>query len=446
MIINRKYSTLLKNGLMTVLFSACLSRLQAQEVKILSLEEATKLALQHDQQLKVDSSHLSILNTKLTQSKQSILPDIGLNLNYTRISDNITPFTVGFPTGDVTLNPQILNQSYNSLQLKQLIWGGGKVNYGTEISKKELEAAKFNVEKNKVNTVYTISALWYNLYVLKTSKKIIEANITTLIQSQQDIKNFVKQGIALENEVLKIDLAVTNLQSNLLDISSSINALNFNICTLTELPTTITIEIPELVEVTDVTTNKMDSYLSTATANRAELKSLNAYKDISKLGLKISKLNYSPTLSAIASGNYNLPEQRLFPNEDKFTPTWFVGINFNWTISSLYKNQEKVKESKLTLTRTNALYNQVKEGIMMEVNAAYTDYLQATQKIVIAKKALEQAQENFRVEQNKLSVSVITTSDFLDANSKLLQAKLNLNAANANAQLALKKLNKTTGI
>ncbi len=446
MIINRKYFALLKKGLFTFLLSACITGLNAQEVKVLSLEEATKLALKHDQQLKVDSSQISILNTKLTQSKKSILPDVALNLNYTRISDNITPFTVGFPTGDVTLNPQILNQSYNSLQLKQLIWSGGKVSYGIEISKKELEAAKFDLEKNKVNTVYNISALWYNLYVLKTSKKIIEANINTLTQSQKDIKNFVKQGIALENEVLKIDLVITNLQSNLVDISNSINALNFNICTLTELPTNTTIELPELVEIADITVNNMDIYLSTAIANRAELKSLNTYKDISKLGLKISRLNYSPTLSAIASGNYNLPEQRLFPNEDKFTPTWFVGINFNWAISGLYKNQEKVKDSKLTITKTNALYNQVKEGIMMEVNSAYTDYLQATQKIVIAKKALEQAQENFRVEQNKLNVSVITTTDFLDANNKLLQAKLNLNAANANTQLALKKLNKITGI
>jgi len=87
----------------------------------------------------------------------------------------------------------------------------------------------------------------------------------------------------------------------------------------------------------------------------------------------------------------------------------------------------------------------VQEGILMEVNAAFTDYLQATEKIVIAKKAVAQATENFRVEQNKLTASIITTTDFLDANNKLLQAKLNLNAAQANAQLALKKLNKTTG-
>ena len=183
--------------LLSFLLAACAADGQAQEVKKLSLDEAIQLSSSHDLQLKADSAEIGVLNARIAKNNKSLLPDVGLNLNYTRISDNITPFTVGFPTGDVTLNPQILNQSYNSLQLKQLIWNGGKANYGIDISKKELEAAAFSLQKNKVNAAYNITALWYNLYVLKTSKKIIEANITTLLANQQDVKNYVQQGIAL---------------------------------------------------------------------------------------------------------------------------------------------------------------------------------------------------------------------------------------------------------
>ncbi len=442
----RKIKNKILQGCFFVLVSSLLvNTVYAQQTKVLTLEEATQLALNHNFQLKSDSAQISILNSTLNANKKALLPDIGLNANYTRISDNITPFKVSFPTGDVTLNPQILNQSYNSLQLKQLIWSGGKANYGIEISKKEIEAAKFDLEKNKVNTIYNIAALWYNLYVLKTSKKIIEANIKSLSQNQQDVKNFVKQGIVLENEALKIDLAITNLQSNLIDISNTINAVNFNLCLFTGLPSNTIIEQPALIEDDNLPEPKLETYLSSAFANRAELKALKTYQDIASIGVKIANSNYLPTVSAIASGNYNLPEQRVFPNQNSFKGTWFVGLNINWAISSLYKNADKINESKQTITKTNALYNQAQEAIMIEVNSAYTEYLQATQKIVILKKAVEQAAENFRVEQNKLNVSTITATDFLDANNKLLQANLNLHAANANAQLALKKLNKTTG-
>ena len=417
---------------------------KAQEVKMLSLDEAIQLASNHDLQLKVDTAQIGILNERLTSSKKANLPDVDVNLNYTRISDNITPFKVSFPAGEVTLNPQILNQSYNSLQLKQLIWSGGKVKYGIEISKKELEAAKFDLEKNKLNTGYNASVLWYNLYVSKTSKQIIETNIKTLLSSQVDVKNFVNQGIVLENDALKIDLAITNLQSNLIDITNGITALSFNLCVLTGLPANTIIELPELNQHDAASALNMEAYMASALAKRAELKSMMASKDIAALGLKISKNNYLPTVSGIASGNYNLPEQRVFPNENKFKPTWFVGVNVNWSISKLYKNPARINESKQIVARTNYMYDQTRENIMIEVNAAYTDYLQANEKVTISKKAVEQATENFRVEQNRLTASTITTTDFLDANAKLLQAKLNLNAAIANGQLALRKLNKTS--
>jgi outer membrane protein len=416
---------------------------RAQQAKMLSLDEAVELAINHDLRLKADTAQISILNERLILSKKANLPDIDVNINYTRISDNITPFRVKFPTGDVTLNPQIINQSYNSLQLRQLIWSGGKVKYGIGISKMELKSANFDLEKNKLNTAYNASALWYNLYVSKTSRQIVEANIKTLLSSQVDVKNFVLQGLVLENDALKIDLAITNLRSNLIEISNAITAINFDLCILTGLPTNTIIELPEINQADAPNELSIESYMSSALAKRAELKSMEAGKDIAALGLRISKNNYLPTVSGIASGNYNLPEQRVFPNENKFKPTWFVGVNVVWSVSQLYKNPSRINESRSIITRTNYMYDQIRENIMIEVNAAYTDYLQANEKVTISRKALEQATENFRVEQNRLNASTITTTDFLEANAQLLQARLNLNASVANSQLALKKLKKT---
>lgn len=429
--------------LLFLLFFTCL--LPAQTTVLLSLEEAIQLANRHNLQLKVDSAQVEILNSKIEQVDNLRKPQVGLNLNYTRISNNVNPFSVAFPTGEVTLNPQILNQSYNSLQLKQLIWNGKKIAYGLEASKKELAAASYDLQKNKITNAYNVTALWYNLYVLKTSKKIIEANIKVLNGNKQDLVNFVNQGIAIDNDALKIDLAITNLESNLSNISNSISALNFNLCIYTGLPTNTTFELPELQENEVVVNANLDTYIAEALSNRLELKSIKVSSEAAEVGLKLAKSNYLPTISAIASANYNLPEQRVFPNQPKFKPTWFVGVNLNWSLSELYTNKAKVLESQKSIEKVQSSYNLASEGIMIEVNMAYTEYLQAAQTIVNAKKEVELATENFRVEQNRLTASTTTPINFLDANSKLLQAQLNLNSANANTQLAFKKLNKTLG-
>jgi outer membrane protein len=439
----QKMNTYLKS-LFTMLFVVSIFQTNAQQTKVLSLEEALELANKNNLQLKEDSLQIEQLKTRATLISKSILPDVDINLGYKRISDNITPFKVAFPTGEVTLNPQILNQSYNSLQVTQLIWSGGKLKLANEISKKEVEAAVFDLTKNKLNSGYNVTTLWYNLYVLKTSKKVIEANIITLRGSQKDVNNFVKQGLVLQNEVLKIDLAITNFESNLIEITNSINSINYNIALLIRLPTNTVFELPEITENKRSIENNIENYITTALANRVELKAVLKYEEIARLGLKLTKLNAMPTISAIVSGNVNLPEQRQFPNKNTFTPTWYAGVNLNWSLASFYKNPIKVKESKLVIEKAKILFKQVEQGIMLEVNNAYTEYLQATQKIIVLNKAIELSTENFRVEQNKLKASIITATDFLDANTKQLQAKLNLNAAIANAQLALIKLNKTT--
>lgn len=125
------------------------------------------------------------------------------------------------------------------------------------------------------------------------------------------------------------------------------------------------------------------------------------------------------------------------------TGTWNIGVSLNWNLTDLYTNKEKVKESNSSFLKMNTLLEQVKDGIQLEVNADYNNYLQAKQKIQLANKSVEQATENFRVEQNKFQTNTTTSTDFLNANTLLLQSNINLTTAIANAGLAYRKLLKS---
>jgi outer membrane protein len=418
-------------------------RMEAQNQVFLALEDAVAMGLTHSKQLKLDSISLLQADTKVLQSKNGLLPQVSANLSYIRISDNITPFKVAFPTGEVVLNPQILNQSYNSLQVRQLVWAGNKVKYGTELLALDKKAIYYDVEKNKAEIAYTITQLWYNLFTIGQSKKLLETNIELLSNQKRDADNYVKQGILLANELLKIELAITNLQSSLSDLEKTQALLNYNLCTLTGLDTKTIIEAPETLPKIVQEDGNFEQYLDKAMKNRPELKGLSIRKEQANIGLKLTKTNTLPIISAGANVNVDLPNQRLFPNEAKFTPTWNIGVFFNWNLTDIYTNKEKMTESNLAISKLNTVVSQVQEGIKMEINADYNNYLQAKQKINLANKAVEQATENFRVEQNKFKTQTTTATDFLNANTLLINAKINLTTVVANAELAYKKLLKS---
>lgn len=415
--------------------------LYGQEKKIVNLEEAINLGVNHSTQIKLDSLNFKIADAKLSQSKANQLPQVTASASYFRISDNITPFTVSFPTGNVVLNPQILNQSYNAIQARQLIWGGGKFKNVNKITELDKKAVEFDIATSKNDISYQIASIYYNLYTAKQTKKIIEANINLLNNQKKDANNYVNQGIILENEVLKIDLAISNLETNLSDIENTILFFKNNLSILTGLNTTI--DIPEEIPSNAVQELSLDNAVSKALKNRSEIKGLLVREEQATIAKKIANSNYLPTLSGIGSYNYDQPNMRVFPNQETFTGTWYAGVSLNWNLTDLFTNTNKIKESKFSIEKVATSINQVKEGIQIEVNADYNNFKLAQQKIEIAKKAVTQATENFRVEQNKFSANNTTATDFLNANALLVNAKINLTTAISNADLAYKKLLKS---
>jgi outer membrane protein len=417
---------------------------QAQNSRILGLDDAVSLGIQHSKQLKTDSISMLLTDSKIAQNKNPFLPQVGVSLSYIRLSDNITPFRVAFPQGEVTLNPQILNQSYNALQVRQLIWAGDKVKLGGELLALDKKAIQAEMQKTKVDIAYSIANLWYTLFTVKQSEKLLKSNLGLLQNQRENAQNLVKQGVILANDVLKIDLAITTLQSNLSDIDNTQTLLKYNLCVLTGLDTQASIDIPETLPQATSPMDGLDQYLQNAFKNRAELRGLDVRKEQAAVGMKLTKTNTLPTLSAGGSVNVDLPNQRLFPNEAKFTPTWNIGVFFNWNLTDIYTNKEKMKESGLAISKLNSAFEQVKEGITLEVNTDYNNFLQAKQKIQLAQKAVEQATENFKIEEYKFKSQTTTATEFLNANTLLVQTQINLTTAVANAELAYRKLLKST--
>ena len=102
----------------------------------LALAEAVQLAQTASKDLKRNEAAQRQAAARLQQAKNGVVPGVQVSSTFLRLSDNVTPFSVNLPgAGEVVLNPQILNQSYNSLQVRQLLWAGGKVRLGIEIGR-----------------------------------------------------------------------------------------------------------------------------------------------------------------------------------------------------------------------------------------------------------------------------------------------------------------------
>jgi len=417
----------------------------AQQSKLLQLNEAVTLARLHSSQLRADSIQQLIGQSQVSQSAASKLPQLMLSATFQRLSNNIEPFTISLPTGSFQINPQILNQSYNAVQLTQLLYNGGRARNNTKALQKEAGAARSDYQKSMLQLDQQVIDLWFNLYNARASEKIVLANIESLRKKRADVESFRLQGIVLENDVLKIDLSVTNLRSSLADLASLSGSLNYNICLLTGIDPDLLIEIPDNYIMPATVINPLQNYMDAALSGRPEFKSFKLRSDAANYRVKAAKADYFPMLNLIGSYNYDKPNQRMIPNLNQFNYSALAGLSLSWKISSLYTNHSRVTESRLMAIQLDNNIQSAKENIQREVNTNYLEYKKTLAKITLVQTELEQATENYRVEQNKLNAQTTTPTDFLIANTALLQAQLNVATAKANAGLAYQKLLHSTG-
>jgi outer membrane protein TolC len=438
---------LIKYTFLLSLLTAHSAMMKAQTVRNLSLNQAIELGLQNSKQLAIANGKVAVMKSRVAQIKNMLIPSVNASVNYTRISDNVEPFKVQFsPTAQpVSLNPQILDQSYNRLGVQAGLFTGFRAINTLKSTQYLEQAAQLDAEKDKADIRLNVINAYYNYFKLIASKQILEENLQRFDHRLTDTKLFLNQGIALQNDVLKLELHKTNLQQNIADVQGAIDIATFNLALMLGLATDTKINLNESLRTSSRTIAQTDELIIEALQNRYEIKANQYRQQASKKAIEISKSYYYPVINAGANYDYNLPNQRVFPQENAFKGTWFAGITASYNLVNLYSAKDLVREQKVNYQQTMSLNAMSEDAVKMDVNANASAYHTALQKITLANKSIDQATENQRIMQTRYTNQIATLTDLLEADALFSQAQLNLINANADAEIAYAKLQKSIG-
>lgn len=415
-----------------------------QETKTISLQEAFQLAAQNSKQVKLDSLKKEALSIKKQQTQNAMFPVLGLTSAYTRLSNNIEPFSISVPgLGSMALNPQILNQFVNRFSVQQPIFQGLRNWNNLKAIKLQNTAADYDILKDNQDLKWNIVQTYYNLYKLQQTSNLLDSTIAQTQVRINDLIKFKKEGLILNNDVMRAELQKTNLLVSLADVESNIQTLNYNLNILLGMDGNTKIIVTDIPGMTAYSAISGD--YNQAFAVRPELNALEYKNKAAAYQVKAAKSAYMPTINFIGNGYYNNPNQRVFPQENKFKATWDVGVSVSWNIMQAYTAKAVVNDSKNQKLQLENAIAQAKEGIQMEVNANLKAYQVTQMKIDLAQKAIEQATENKRILNNRFNAQLALLNDVLEADILLLQAQTTLLNAQADQAIAYYKLQKSLG-
>jgi outer membrane protein TolC len=110
--------------------------------------------------------------------------------------------------------------------------------------------------------------------------EIIKQNIRLLKDQYNDLSKQEKQGVVISNDLLKLELAISNLETSLLEINSNKSIYTFNLATmLNDLPNT-EYELENSPSTASTMKLSLEELFADALKNRVELDMVNLRKKL----------------------------------------------------------------------------------------------------------------------------------------------------------------------
>lgn len=431
--------------MLCTLFFAALSLVTLRAQAPLSLEEAMQLAEKHSYVLAADASKVGALKAKIEQAQAGLLPQVSVALNYSRLSDNITPFTVNFGSFTQTLNPQILNQWSSRASAQQVLFAGFKNQNTIAVSKLMAQAAELDVLKDKQEVKAVAANAWFGILRLENTLEALSENQKVMQNRVTDVQNLENKGMALPNDVMKAELALATLENAIAETAQALDVSKYTLKLLTDLPAEQNIVLDKKSLQANMVPSTVSDFQEQALKTRAELLAADVRLTAAEKQIKIAESALYPVVSVGANYYYNNPNARSFPQEERFIGTWDLGVGVSYNLTGAYTAKRQVSEAEANIAQQKAMKSQAEMGIKTEVYAAQAAWMTAGRKIALNQKSVLQATENQKVMQNKFKQQVATLTELLDADFALLQAKINESNAQLEESNTWFKLQKAVG-
>ena len=164
----------------------------------------------------------------------------------------------------------------------------------------------------------------------------------------------------------------------------------------------------------------LENAIQKAFKQRPESKIQEANLKVAIEGTKIAKSGYFPSISLIT--NYDREKGSGIP-VNEWDESWNAVLVFDIDIWNWKRTSQKVKESGAIVSQTEDLLSLLRDGIQLQVKSAFLNLKSAEKKIKVTEKAVSQAEETFRMTELRFNEGMATSTDVLDSQTFLSQAR-----------------------
>ena len=427
----------------------------AQSRLPLTVDKAVELGIENSKTLHSSLMKVEYADAKAGEINASRLPSLKFSGGYTRLSD-IPPgaavipanaFGAGLPpqTLSVPLTQTILDNYTLRATVQQPIFTGFRMDAMSSAADYTAEAQNFDYAQDKSDLVYNIKVAYWSLYKAIQIKSVVDENVEQVKAHLKDVQNMMDQGMTTNNDVLKVEVQLSDVQLKQIDAKNAVRLAMIALDNTIGIPLSTEIELKSGVAHTPKDYGDLNQLITQAMDKRPELKAMDSRVKAGEAGVTAARSGWFPQIYLSGNYYYSRPNQRLFPSQDVFKDTWDVTVGVSLDIWNWGQTLHQTDQAQAQLAQAQDALGQMQDGITLDLTQAYLNLQQAKERIDVAEQGVKQAEENHRVTSKRFNAGLASTSDLLDAEVALLQAKTNQTNSIVDYALAQARIEKSIG-
>ena len=392
--------------------------------------------------LRASKSGVEAADLGIEAAKSKKLPDIDVSLSLSYIG-NVLLTDRDFSNVHGMSSPHFGNNF--ALQAQQVVYAGGALNAGVKLAELGKQQAEVGVKLTRQQVRFIALGQYLDLYKIDNQIKVYEHNIALTQQLISDIEAKQKQGMALKNDITRYELQMESLKLGLTALHNNRSILNHQLCNSLGMSQDNEIR-PDASLINKVYGKNGEAYWqNVGTLNSPLLEQSANNIRIAEQKEKIAKSDMLPKVAFVATDNFNGPITFELPPIDKNLNVWYVGVGVQYSLSSLFKSNKRIKQAAVETRQAKETRAVQAERLNNQVQAAYVQYLQTYVELETQQKSVQLAHQNYDVINSRYLNQMALVTDMVDASNLRLDAELKEVDARINIVYAYYKMKYAAG-
>ncbi len=332
-----------------------------------------------------------------------------------------------------------------AITLTQPIYMGGKIRAYNKISRYTEELAREQHETEMQEVILGTDQAYWQVVSLVHKKKLAEGYLALLNKMDSDMEKLIGEGVATRADGLSVKVKVNEAEMTLTKVDNGLTLARMLLCQICGLDLHTPLYLAdEAMDNLPVLPRTANADVETAFANRSELRSLELAGNIYRQKVNVTRSEHLPTVAL--TGSYLTTSPSAFNGlENKFRGTWSAGVMVQIPIWNWGEGTYKVRAARAEANIARYQLEDAREKIELQVSQSAHQVQEATQKLIMAEKNMEKANENLRYATLGFEEGVIPASNVLEAHTAWLSAQSEKIDAQIDVKLTEIYLNKAMG-